>query len=682
MHGVLFKMKSYMPIRVLHIVTYMGRGGLETMLMNYYRRIDHRKIQFDFLVHRDFEADYDAEIESMGGRIFRVPKLNPFSREYYRTLNAFFKEHPEYKIVHSHLDCMAGIPLKVAKENGIPVRIAHSHNSNQAFDKKYLLKLYFKRLIPYVSNKRFACGEEAGKWMFNGAYFTILNNAIDAEKYKYDQAIEREVRFELGIPSDAKVVGNVGRFAPQKNHSFIVECFYELYKKNHNAWLLLIGDGELRTDIENKINRLGISNRVIFTGVRDDVDRLLQTVDVFLFPSLHEGLPVSIIEAQAAGIPCIISDKVPIECKKTDRVFQYSLGDSAECWASYIMDALCVHKEDTVRQIVEHGFDIKTNADNLQRFYMKAYKKVCSTNNDVNAKKMTTQIPLTVFTPAFNRANTLPRTYESLKKQENKNIIWLIIDDGSSENTAELVKSWINEENDFEIQYIYKENGGMHTSHNVAYENIKTTLNICIDSDDCLAAGAVDEILQKWEKIKDQDYAGIIGLDADLKGQIIGKGFPTGLMETTLGDYYANGGSGDKKLVYRTDIIKMYPPYPVFDGEKYVALAYKYRLIDQEYKLAVLNKVLCNVEYQPDGSSGTMWKQYLKYPKGFAFWRKICMRYPTSYKRLFIDCIHYVSSSIIAKNPRFINESPRKVMTLSAIPFGIVLSLITKLKAK
>ena len=219
---------------------------------------------------------------------------------------------------------------------------------------------------------------------------------------------------------------------------------------------------------------------------------------------------------------------------------------------------------------------------------------------------------LTVFTPAYNRAHTLPRTYESLKKQSNKDFIWLIVDDGSSDSTAELVKEWQKKEVEFEIQYIYKRNGGMHTAHNIAYENIYTELNVCIDSDDCLADDAVNLIWNAWQKVKDKDYAGLIGLDADLDGKIIGKDFPKDMKETTLMGYYASGGKGDKKLVYRTDVIKKYPPYPVFEGEKYVALAYKYRLIDQDYKLAVIPEVLCNVEYQADGSTGTMWKQYLK----------------------------------------------------------------------
>lgn len=289
---------------------------------------------------------------------------------------------------------------------------------------------------------------------------------------------------------------------------------------------------------------------------------------------------------------------------------------------------------------------------------------------------------LTIFTPAYNRANTIVRTYESLKKQNCKDFVWLVIDDGSTDNTSELVKQWQKCDNGFEIKYIYKKNGGMHTAHNTAYENIDTELNTCIDSDDCIAEGAVAKILEKWETVKDKGYAGIIGLDADLNGEIIGKGFPEGLNETTVIGYYANGGSGDKKMVYRTDIIKKYPPYPTFEGEKYFSLGYKYRLIDQDYKLAVMNEVLVNVDYQPDGSSATMWKQYVMNPKGFAEWRKICMQYPYSKKRMFIDCVHYVSSSIISGNKNFVKESPEKLLTLLATPFGVLFSFYVRKKSK
>lgn len=289
---------------------------------------------------------------------------------------------------------------------------------------------------------------------------------------------------------------------------------------------------------------------------------------------------------------------------------------------------------------------------------------------------------LTVFTPAYNRAHTLPRTYGSLLKQDCKDFIWLVIDDGSSDNTAALVKDWQQRDNGFEIRYIYKENGGMHTAHNTAYENIDTELNVCIDSDDELALGAVSKILDIWKKTDHKKYAGIIGLDADMStGRVIGTNFPDNMTETTLHGFYETGGSGDKKLVYRTDIMKSLPPYPVFAGEKYVSLGWKYQLCDQTYKLITTNTVLCNVEYQADGSSMNMLRQYLKNPNGFAFVRKENMKYIKSTKRNFIDCIHYVSSSMIAKNRHFIKESPKKLLTILAVPFGVALTIYIRYKA-
>lgn len=288
---------------------------------------------------------------------------------------------------------------------------------------------------------------------------------------------------------------------------------------------------------------------------------------------------------------------------------------------------------------------------------------------------------LTVFTPAYNRAHTIGRTYESLCRQTCKDFEWLVIDDGSTDNTKELVQSWI-QENKIPIRYIYQENQGMHGAHNTAYHNITTELNTCIDSDDYMPEDAVEEIIKFWKENKTKQCAGIIGLDQDIQGQIIGTDFPEELKQTTLTGFYAMGGKGDKKLVYRTDIINRYPDYPIFSEEKYVGLSYKYMLIDQDYPLLTLNKPLVIVDYQPDGSSFTMYRQYWNNPKGFAFLRKTEMVLTKSWKRRFMCCIHYVSSSIRSGNSQFLRESPKKIETILAIPFGLILYAFIRYKVK
>lgn len=355
-------------LRVLQVVTYMGRGGLETMIMNYYRNIDRSKIQFDFLVHRQEEAAYDKEILSLGGHIYHMPVLNPFSKAYFKSLDNFFKEH-KYDIVHSHLDCMSAYPLKIAQKNGVSVRIAHSHNKSQDKNLKYPIKLLSKRLIPKYATHLFACGKEAGDWMFNGKPYTILNNAIDAQIYVYNERVRDEVRKELNLTNDNLVVGHVGRFNPQKNHSFIIDVFNAVYEKNKNARLVLVGSGDGQQAIEDKVKRLGLSDAVLFLGSRGDVNRVLQAMDVFLFPSLYEGLGIAVIESQAAGLPCIISDNVPSECMKTDRVFRYSLREPVDFWADKIFEALKISKKDTLSEIIASGFDIKENSRKLEDFY-------------------------------------------------------------------------------------------------------------------------------------------------------------------------------------------------------------------------------------------------------------------------------------------------------------------------
>lgn len=289
---------------------------------------------------------------------------------------------------------------------------------------------------------------------------------------------------------------------------------------------------------------------------------------------------------------------------------------------------------------------------------------------------------LTIFTPTYNRAYCLHLGYEALCRQTCKDFVWLIVDDGSSDNTAELVKGW-QAEGKVDIIYHYQENQGMHGAHNTAYRLIDTELNTCIDSDDYMPDDAVEKIVNFWREKGSDKVAGIIGLDTTYDGQLIGKPLPEDRERTTVARYYfKEGGEGDKKMVYRTDVVHQYPPYPIFEGEKYLSLGWLYEQIDQDYELLILNEPLVCVEYQPDGSSLNMFRQYIRNPRSFAFIRKSSMVLAPTSKRRLMEAVHYVSSSILAKNKHFLSESPRKGLTLCALPFGIALYCYIKWKTK
>lgn len=359
-----------MPVRILHIVSYMQRGGLETLIMNCYRHIDREKLQFDFIVHRDFRSDYDDEIEAMGGKIYRLPRLNPFSINYKKALLDFFRNHPEYRIVHCHLDCMSALPLGAAKRCGVPVRIAHAHNSNQDKDWKYPLKRIYMRKIPETATHFFACSEVAGQWMFPNQDVTVINNGIETDKFNFDPVLRAVVREELGLKQEL-VLGHVGRFMPQKNHMFLLDVFAEVHKRVPDAKLLLMGTGPLEEQVREKVEKLNLEKNVCFLGVRSDVNRVLQAVDVFLLPSLYEGLGISAVEAQTAGARCVLSDAVPEVCCMTNLVDFVSLEEPPSHWADIILEENTSSRMDHSSEIISAGYDIQKTADWLQVFYIK-----------------------------------------------------------------------------------------------------------------------------------------------------------------------------------------------------------------------------------------------------------------------------------------------------------------------
>lgn len=359
-----------MMIRILQIVTNMNRGGLETMIMNYYRNIDRTKIQFDFLVHRTEEGAYDKEIQELGGKIYHVSRLIPWSRRYKKELCDFFEQHPEYKIVHVHQDCLSSVALQCAKKSNVPVRIAHSHNSSQDKNIKYLIKLFYRNSIPKYATGLLACGKAAGDWMFCGAEYKVLPNAIDLNKYEYQKNVEQKVRSELRLENKF-VLGHVGRFHKVKNHDFLIDIFAKCYEKNKDARLLLVGDGIEREHIIDKVKQLGLQEVVQLLGVRDDVNQLLQAMDVFVFPSLYEGLPVTLVEAQATGLPCVISDTISDECiLEKSLVTYHSLEEHVEEWAETVLNCSKLKRMNCSEKIQEAGYDIVEGAKMLQEYYL------------------------------------------------------------------------------------------------------------------------------------------------------------------------------------------------------------------------------------------------------------------------------------------------------------------------
>jgi glycosyltransferase involved in cell wall biosynthesis len=275
----------------------------------------------------------------------------------------------------------------------------------------------------------------------------------------------------------------------------------------------------------------------------------------------------------------------------------------------------------------------------------------------------------------------LGQLYDSLVSQTSDDFLWLVIDDGSSDGTRDLVQSWIVE-NKIVIKYVYQQNQGMHGGHNTAYANIETELNVCIDSDDFMPPNAIADILELWQKSKHYTLAGIIGLDAYKDGSIVGTKMPENTETATLSGLYASGVKGDKKVVLRTDVVRQFEPYPLFESERFVPLGILYLAIDQRYQFLCLNKVLCVVEYLPDGSSLNIFRQYRRNPMGFRHSRIIEMRYAKNPVYIFTRAMHYVSSSLFAKKYDVLVDSPKKITTLLAIPAGLLLHAYILFKSR
>ena len=360
--------------RIAHVIGKNAKGGVESVVFNYYKFIDKSKIQFDFIIHNDSPFEIPAEILNLGCKVYKIP---PYKRlySYIKALTNIFAQG-NYKIVHSHMSTISVFALFAAKKTKIPVRIAHSHvtagkGRGEFFRNtiKYILRR-FSKLYP---THLFSCSEHAGKWLFGKKSFekgkiTVLNNAIDLSGFFFNREFRNKIRNDLGLENKF-VIGNVGRFMPQKNHAFLVEIFYEAHKKDNDCILLLIGAGELKNQIEEKVKILNIESSVIFLGARDDVNELYQAMDVFVLPSLYEGLGMVVVEAQVAGLPTIVSTEVPAEAKLFDIIEFLSLRDAAKTWAERILAKRDFPRVDVSGESYLQRFSIAEQAKKLETIY-------------------------------------------------------------------------------------------------------------------------------------------------------------------------------------------------------------------------------------------------------------------------------------------------------------------------
>lgn len=366
-------MKMDKPIRVLQVVPNMQAGGLETLIMNLYRNIDRSKVQFDFLVHYKGQYFYDQEIKDLGGRIYHLSVREDNNiLKYIKDLDNFFKNHTEYNVVHGHMVSTAIFYMYFAKKYGVKLRILHSHNTNTNTGIKGFTKAQLAKVAPHFANKYFACGEEAGKFLYKNKKFFIFNNGIDLNKFKFDSQIRKKYRHDLNI-EDKLVIGHIGRFNMQKNHQFLIKIFNELQKIKTNSELLLIGDGELKNKIMDEVKELGLEEKVKFLGVREDTQNLYQAMDIFLLPSFFEGFPVVAVEAQDSGLPIIASSNITREINLTPQVSFYSLNRTPKEWADFILgnynSNINRNNLDYYSKLQDAGFDIKKEAKRLQIFY-------------------------------------------------------------------------------------------------------------------------------------------------------------------------------------------------------------------------------------------------------------------------------------------------------------------------
>lgn len=360
------------PIKILQIFTVLNKGGAETNLMNYYRNMDKNEFQMDFLVHRE-NGFFEQEILNSGSKIYRLPPILPWKlKEYKRAVKDFFDQHSDYDIVHGQCSELGVFIYEEAKRRNIPVIIAHAHNAKMDRDKKLAFRILWKKRMRKSINQYFTCGKEAAENLFGKKLASKsfqMNNAIEVENFKFNPSIRDRKRKELGADDFYNII-NIGRFNSQKNQLFLLDVFAEILKNHKGFQLFLVGQGELENKLKEKVKKLNLEKNVRFLGLRNDVPELLQAMDYFLFPSLHEGFSVAFVEAQTAGIQCFISNGVPGESILVkENVEVISLKKNPEYWAHKIIAMRDFERKDVSKTIKVKGYDIKENAKKLEEKY-------------------------------------------------------------------------------------------------------------------------------------------------------------------------------------------------------------------------------------------------------------------------------------------------------------------------
>lgn len=353
-------------------------GGSQAMIMNIYRNIDREKIQFDFIIDHTDKMDYADEIKALGGKIYTMPTFKGKNiLEVKRAWNEFFKAHPEYKIIHSHVRSYASVYLSIAKKYGLKT-ISHSHSTSNGTGIASVVKKTLQYPLRYIADYCFGCSEISGEWLFgrkvvdSDRYF-MLKNAVDTKKFRYDETVRNEIRSEFNL-GDEFIFGHVGRFNVPKNHEFLLEIFKAIHNVMPNSKLMLVGYGELQEYIENKIKALKLEDSVIMTGLRTDVPDLLLAMDAFLFPSKWEGLPVTLVEAQASGLHCFVSDTVTRDVEVSELIDYLPIDKGADVWVKKVQNTDLTRK-DVVCDIVNAGFDIEASSKWLTEFYEKLHNE-------------------------------------------------------------------------------------------------------------------------------------------------------------------------------------------------------------------------------------------------------------------------------------------------------------------